>query len=148
MNEISEKGVKGNSIKPGKCIYDTDGNPVQENGGSVFYENGAFYLYGENKEGVTGRAAGGNPFVWHNGVKMYSSRDFYNWKDEESKEDKMIGRATRILCEVEEKVYSKHIALALIKKAKNKAEFAAAVKSSELSADNESKTLRKHLKGL
>lgn len=82
MNDNLIKKVKGNSIKPGKYIYDTEGKPVQAHGGSIFYENDTFYLYGEDKSGVTGRAVGGNPAIWHNGVRMYSSRDFYNWKDE------------------------------------------------------------------
>lgn len=80
--EKTIKRVKGDCIRPGKYIYDTEGKPVQAHGGSIFYENDTFYWYGENKEGVTGRAVGGNPAIWHNGVKMYSSKDLYNWKDE------------------------------------------------------------------
>lgn len=72
----------GKSIRPGKYIYDDDGKLIQAHGGSVFYADGKFYLYGENKEGVNGRANGGNGSIWHNGVKMYSSTDLYNWKNE------------------------------------------------------------------
>ena len=43
----------------------------------MLYWNDTFYWYGENKEGVTDEK-----LVWHNGVRMYSSKDLYNWKDE------------------------------------------------------------------
>lgn len=36
-----------------------------------------FYWYGENKEQVTDEK-----ILWHNGVRLYSSDDLYNWKDE------------------------------------------------------------------
>lgn len=65
------------SIKPGKIWLDTEGKRIQAHGGSVFYENGIYYWYGENKEFTDGR-----PGVWHWGVRCYSSKDLYNWKDE------------------------------------------------------------------
>lgn len=39
--------------------------------------DGIFYWYGENKEKT--KADSG---IWHWGVRCYSSRDLYNWKDE------------------------------------------------------------------
>ena len=42
----------------------------------LFWDD-TFYWYGENKEGVTDEK-----LLWHNGVRMYSSKDLYNWKDE------------------------------------------------------------------
>ncbi|MFV0364510.1 MAG: family 43 glycosylhydrolase [Suipraeoptans sp.] len=66
-----------NTIKPGQPLYDTEGKLIQVHGGSILHHNGIYYWYGENKEKYI---AGGNN--WHFGVKLYSSKDFYNWKDE------------------------------------------------------------------
>ena len=40
------------SIRPGEVWKDTDGNPIQAHGFSVFYneKDGLYYWYGENKE--------------------------------------------------------------------------------------------------
>jgi hypothetical protein len=65
------------SIKPGTPWLDTNGNRIQAHGGSIFYENDTFYWYGENKE----KTRPGNG-IWHWGVRAYSSKDLYNWKDE------------------------------------------------------------------
>ena len=68
-----------NSIRPGQVLYDTDGKRVQAHGGSIFYdeENATYYFYGENKEYTDGEND-----IWTWGVRAYSSKDFYNWKDE------------------------------------------------------------------
>lgn len=66
-----------NSFQPGQVWLDTEGKRIQAHGGSVFYENGIYYWYGENKEKSDGRNG-----IWHWGVRCYSSRDLYNWKDE------------------------------------------------------------------
>lgn len=66
-----------NSFQPGQVWLDTEGKRIQAHGGSVFYENGIYYWYGENKEKTDGRNG-----IWHWGVRCYSSRDLYNWKDE------------------------------------------------------------------
>ena len=65
------------SIKPGQPWYDTEGKRIQAHGGSMLFWDDTFYWYGENKEGVTDEK-----LLWHNGVRMYSSKDLYNWKDE------------------------------------------------------------------
>lgn len=65
------------SFRPGQVWLDTTGKRIQAHGGSVFYENGVYYWYGENKEKTDGRNR-----IWHWGVRCYSSRDLYNWKDE------------------------------------------------------------------
>ncbi len=70
------------SIRPGKFWYDTEGKRIQAHGGSVFYADGTFWWYGENKEGVTGMATGERCRNWHHGVRCYSSKDLYNWQDE------------------------------------------------------------------
>ena len=63
-------------IRPGQVSLDTEGKRIQAHGGSVFYEYGMYYWYGENKEKTDGK----NGF-WHWGVRCYSSTDLYNWKD-------------------------------------------------------------------
>ncbi|WP_418417422.1 family 43 glycosylhydrolase [Blautia sp.] len=65
------------SFRPGQIWLDTEGKRIQAHGGSVFYENGTYYWYGENKEKSDGRNG-----IWHWGIRCYSSRDLYNWKDE------------------------------------------------------------------
>ena len=73
-----------NKIKPGKFLYDDDNKRIQAHGGSILYKDGKYYWYGENKEGVFGRSVNDNtkPAIWHNGVRVYSSIDLYNWHDE------------------------------------------------------------------
>ena len=68
---------KYTSIRPGKVWLDTEGKRIQAHGGSIFYENETYYWYGENKEKTDGKNG-----IWHWGVKCYSSKDLYNWKDE------------------------------------------------------------------
>jgi hypothetical protein len=68
--------VTYSSICPGKTWLDTAGNRIQAHGGSIHYEEGVFYWYGENKEKTT--PGSGN---WHWGVRVYSSTDLYNWDD-------------------------------------------------------------------
>lgn len=65
------------SIRPGQVWLDTEGKRIQAHGGSVMYIDGTYYWYGENKEKTTGENN-----VWHWGVRCYSSKDLYNWKDE------------------------------------------------------------------
>lgn len=69
--------MKNNSFKPGKTWLDTDGNRIQAHGGYMFYENDTFYWYGENKEKTQTEWK-----IWHWGVRLYSSKDLYNWKSE------------------------------------------------------------------
>lgn len=64
------------SFLPGKVWRDTEGKQIQAHGGSVLWEDGVYYWYGENKEKTTG---GGK--VWTYGVRAYRSRDLYNWED-------------------------------------------------------------------
>lgn len=65
-----------NNFTPGSVWYDTNGNRIQAHGGSVFYEAGVYYWYGENKEKTDGKNE-----IWHWGVRCYSSSDLYNWED-------------------------------------------------------------------
>lgn len=63
-------------FRPGQVWLDTNGKRIQAHGGSVFYEKGVYYWYGENKEFTDGVRD-----IWHYGVRMYSSADLYNWND-------------------------------------------------------------------
>ena len=65
------------SIRPGQPWYDMEGKLIQAHGGSVLYHDNTFYWYGENKENTDCRE-----HIWHGGVRCYSSKDLYNWKDE------------------------------------------------------------------
>ena len=62
---------------PGQVWLDTEGKRIHAHGGSIITVNGTFYLYGENKE----KSLPGTG-IWHWGVRLYSSTDLYNWKDE------------------------------------------------------------------
>lgn len=66
-----------NSIRPGQVWLDTDGNRIQAHGGSVIYIDGTYYFYGENKEKTDGING-----IQHWGIRCYSSKDLYNWKNE------------------------------------------------------------------
>ena len=70
------------SIRPGKTWLDNNGKRIQAHGGSLLYAQNKFWWYGENKEGITGKAGGSPCPYWHHGVKLYSSTDLYNWIDE------------------------------------------------------------------
>jgi hypothetical protein len=64
------------SILPGRPWLDTSGQRIQAHGGSIHYDNGTFFWYGENKEHTVPGSG-----VWHWGVRCYSSTDLYNWSD-------------------------------------------------------------------
>ena len=69
--------MKYNAFYPGKPWLDTNGNRIQAHAGYMLIENGTFYWYGENKE-----KSNTENEIWHWGVRLYSSQDLYNWKDE------------------------------------------------------------------
>ncbi|GMK37490.1 hypothetical protein PCCS19_05440 [Paenibacillus sp. CCS19] len=59
---------------PGQVMRDTDGNVIDAHGPGFMYDeqSGKYYWYGEYHNGV-----------WPGqGVRVYSSTDLYNWKDE------------------------------------------------------------------
>ena len=64
------------AIYPGQPWLDTKGERIQAHGGAVYYEDGVYYWYGENKEHTDGKTG-----VWTWGIKVYSSTDLYNWED-------------------------------------------------------------------
>ena len=63
-------------IKPGEVWLDTKGERIQAHGASMFYENGKYYWYGEDK---TYTRKKGKLWTW--GIKCYSSTDLVNWED-------------------------------------------------------------------
>lgn len=63
-------------IRPGKVWRDTKGKRIQTHGGALYYEDGTYYWYGENKERTDGKCA-----IWTWGIRAYSSKDLYNWED-------------------------------------------------------------------
>ena len=65
------------SIKPGQPWLDTNGKRIQAHAGYMIYLNDTFYWYGENKEKSISEYD-----IWHWGVRLYSSKDLYNWNDE------------------------------------------------------------------
>jgi Beta-fructosidases (levanase/invertase) len=64
------------SFTPGKPMLDTQGKRIQAHAGGIYYLDGAYYWYGENKEFSI---AGKN--IWHWGVRCYRSTDLYSWED-------------------------------------------------------------------
>ncbi len=69
--------MRYNSFRPGQVWLDTDGKRIQAHGGSIIEVDNTFYWYGENKEKTDGKNG-----IWHWGVRCYSSKDLYNWKNE------------------------------------------------------------------
>lgn len=63
------------SFKTGEIWNDTEGEPIQAHGGQIQKFGDTYYWYGEDK------TRGGRPI---DGVRAYSSKDLYNWKDEGS----------------------------------------------------------------
>lgn len=64
------------AIYPGQVWLDTKGERIQAHGAAMFYENGIYYWYGENKEYTDGKNG-----IWTWGLRFYSSTDLCNWKD-------------------------------------------------------------------
>ncbi len=64
------------AIYPGQPWLDTRGRRIQAHGGAVYYEDGVYYWYGENKAHTDGRNG-----VWTWGIRVYASRDLLNWED-------------------------------------------------------------------
>lgn len=63
-------------ICPGQVWLDTKGERIQAHGASMFYENGKYYWYGEDK---TYTRKKGKLWTW--GIKCYCSTDLVNWED-------------------------------------------------------------------
>ena len=64
------------AIYPGRVWRDTNGRRIQAHGGALFYEDGIYYWYGENKDRTDGVCS-----IWTWGIRAYASEDLYNWED-------------------------------------------------------------------
>ena len=66
------------SFRPGKTWMDTQGKAIQAHGFQIMRMGDTWYWYGENKEKSVG---GKQNTIWHWGVRLYVSKDLYNWED-------------------------------------------------------------------
>ncbi|MGQ1889900.1 glycoside hydrolase family 43 protein [Thermophagus sp. OGC60D27] len=75
---IKEKEVStiNRSFLPGQRWFDTDSVHINAHGGGILLHEGVYYWFGEHK--TAGR--GGNTALV--GIRCYSSKDLYNWKNE------------------------------------------------------------------
>jgi hypothetical protein len=80
MTTVSTGTPKGatlyDSFRPGRTWLDTNGHRIHAHGGSVLFEDGVYYWYGENKE----HSKPGSD-IWTWGIRCYTSTDLYNWQD-------------------------------------------------------------------
>lgn len=78
-SETDEEGTTHyqDAVYPGQPWLDTKGKRIQAHGGAMYYEDGVYYWYGENKQYTDGKNG-----VWTWGIKVYSSKDLCNWEDE------------------------------------------------------------------
>lgn len=72
-------------IRPGEIWNDDQGKPINAHGGGILFHDGAYYWYGELKEGRTyvpacNQAWGGTRVV-AGGVSCYRSTDLTDWKN-------------------------------------------------------------------
>jgi hypothetical protein len=75
LNTLAQKKVQ-TAFHPGEIWTDIKGIHINAHGGGIMYQKGTYYWYGEHKiEGEAGNLA-------HVGVRCYSSKDLYNWKNE------------------------------------------------------------------
>lgn len=64
------------AVYPGRPWLDISGSRIHAHAGGFLYEDGTYYWYGENKEFTDGQCE-----IWTWGIRLYASRDFYNWED-------------------------------------------------------------------
>ncbi len=67
LTDASAATVK--RIYNGSTWYDTAGKAINAHGGGMYYENGYYYWYGENRSGMASA-----------GVSVYRSEDLLNWE--------------------------------------------------------------------
>lgn len=78
VQEYPTQPVQYSSIRSGEVWVDNNGKPIHAHGFQIFYneKDSTYYWYGENKQDAlqgTSRMFGG--------VRLYTSKDFYNWTD-------------------------------------------------------------------
>lgn len=79
VQEYPSHPVHYSSIQSGKVWLDNNGKPIHAHGFQIFYneKDSTYYWYGENKQDAlqgTNRMFGG--------IRLYTSKDFYNWTDQ------------------------------------------------------------------
>ncbi len=65
---------KYEAFHPGELWLDDQGQHINAHGGGILFYEGKYYWFGEHKSANTSRALVG--------VRCYSSKDLYNWKNE------------------------------------------------------------------
>lgn len=63
----------------GQCWRDSEGNTLQAHGGGILLHEGAYYWYGENRDGPL-RQLNGARLADNVGVSCYRSTDLLNWQ--------------------------------------------------------------------
>lgn len=71
-----KESFQNDAVRPGQIWLDTKGERIEAHAGGMIYEDGIYYWYGENKEHTDGISR-----IWTWGIRMYASKDFYNWTD-------------------------------------------------------------------
>lgn len=74
-----------NTFRPGEVWRDANGSPINAHGGGILFHDGAYYWYGEIKEGRTYLPAcnkeWGGTRVVAGGVSCYRSTDLLHWQN-------------------------------------------------------------------
>lgn len=85
--EPRQKGRRSaKEFVPGAVWLDTAGKPINAHGGGMLYKGRNYFWYGENKAGRTWMPEANRTWDGYRvdvtGIRCYSSRDLYAWKDE------------------------------------------------------------------
>jgi hypothetical protein len=86
LASLSADAPPSREIRPGQVWLDTGGKPINAHGGGMLHHGGTYYWYGENKVGRTWLPEANKGWdgvrVDVTGIRCYSSKDLYAWKDE------------------------------------------------------------------
>lgn len=85
ISEATPTTTRATAIYPGEIWNDLDGKPINAHGGGILVHQGAYYWYGEVKEGRTYlpacNASWGGTRVVAGGVSCYRSTDLLHWEN-------------------------------------------------------------------
>lgn len=85
LGQPTRKVESTRQFRPGELWLDTGGKPINAHGGGMMCHNQTYYWYGENKEGGTWMPPVNKSWDGYRvdvtGVRCYSSKDLYRWKD-------------------------------------------------------------------
>ncbi len=71
------------AFRPGQAWYDTKGELIHAHGGGLYFEDGVYYFFGEDKRtGDTPATATASGAGYTHAIVCYSSRDLFDWKNE------------------------------------------------------------------